>query len=120
KKLTLHFSRTKDLLGVSIDHAEQISFLTSLGMSLVEQTPGVCMFKIPTWRVDMKREVDLIEEVGRLYGVDKIPSTPPRGALGSNAFDSVYDQIGEMRRILTGLGLNESQGQTLVAKQDCR
>jgi phenylalanyl-tRNA synthetase beta chain len=70
--------------------------------------------------VDIKREVDLIEEVGRLYGIEKIPSTPPRGALGANAFDSVYDQIGEVRRILTGLGLNEAQGQTLVARQDCR
>ena len=45
-------------------------------------------FQIPTFRVDLKREVDLIEEVGRLHGVDKIPSTPPRGAIGTNAFDS--------------------------------
>jgi phenylalanyl-tRNA synthetase beta chain len=66
----------------------------------------------------MKREVDLIEEVGRLYGIEKIPSTPPRGALGSNVFDSVYDQIGEARRILTGLGLNEAQGQTLISSAE--
>ena len=52
-------------------------------------------FSIPTWRVDLKGEVDLIEEVARLYGVDKIPSTPPRGAIGTNAFDAVYDQIAE-------------------------
>ncbi|HEY1490163.1 MAG TPA: phenylalanine--tRNA ligase subunit beta, partial [Verrucomicrobiae bacterium] len=77
-------------------------------------------FRVPSWRVDLKREVDLIEEVGRLYGVDKIPSMPPRGALGTNEFDSVYDQIGEARRILTGLGLNEAQGQTLVAREECR
>jgi phenylalanyl-tRNA synthetase beta chain len=70
--------------------------------------------------VDLKREVDLIEEVGRLYGIEKIPATPPRGALGANAFDPVYDQIGEARRILSGLGLNEAQGQTLVAKEECR
>jgi len=120
KTLTLHFSKTKDLLGVSIDHADQICFLTKLGMPLVEQTPGVCTFKIPTWRVDLKREVDLIEEVGRLYGIEKIPSTPPRGALGANSFDSVYDQIGEARRILTGLGLHEAQGQTLISKSEVR
>ena len=41
-----------------------------------------------------------------------------RGAIGSNAFDSVYDQIAEARRILTGLGLNEAQGQTLIAKSE--
>ena len=95
-------------------------YLTKLGLNIVKQEPGECTFKIPSWRVDLKREVDLIEEVGRLYGIEKIPSTPPRGALGANAFDSVYDQIGEARRILTGLGLNEAQGQTLVAKEECR
>jgi phenylalanyl-tRNA synthetase beta chain len=120
KEITLHFSKSKDLLGIGISHAEQISFLTKLGLTIVKQEPGECTFKIPTWRVDLKREVDLIEEVGRLYGIEKIPATPPRGTLGANAFDSVYDQIGEMRRILTGLGLNEVQGQTLVAKEDCR
>src|SRR5271170_3507740 len=114
KPITLHFAKTKDLLGIGISHSEQVSFLTKLGLTVTEQTPGICTFKIPSWRVDLKRDVDLIEEVGRLYGIEKIPATPPRGALGANAFDSVYDQISEARRILTGLGLNEAQGQTLV------
>ena len=120
KEITLHFSKTQALLGIAISHPEQISSLTKLGLTVTEQTPGICTFKIPSWRVDLKREVDLIEEVGRLYGIEKIPATPPRGALGANAFDSVYDQIGEVRRILTGLGLNEAQGQTLISKSEVR
>ncbi len=120
KEIKLHFSKSKDLLGIGISHAEQIGYLTKLGLVITKQEPGECAFKIPSWRVDLKREVDLIEEVGRLYGIEKIPATPPRGALGANAFDAVYDQIGEARRILTGLGLNEAQGQTLVAKAECR
>ncbi len=120
KEITLHFAKSKDLLGVGISHHDQIASLTKLGLEIKEQSPGVCSFTIPSWRVDLKREVDLIEEVGRLYGVDKIPSTPPRGALGTNVFDSVYDQIGEARRILTGLGLNEAQGQTLISKSEAR
>jgi phenylalanyl-tRNA synthetase beta chain len=120
KQLSLHFARSKDLLGIGISHAEQVGFLTGLGLTVARQEPGECTFNIPTWRVDLKREVDLIEEAGRLYGVDKIPSTPPRGALGSNEFDAVYDQIAEARRILTGLGLNEAQGQTLISKSECR
>ncbi|HXE42260.1 MAG TPA: phenylalanine--tRNA ligase subunit beta, partial [Candidatus Baltobacteraceae bacterium] len=120
KQIALHFARTKDLLGVGISHHEQVAFLNSLGLETTEQTPGICTFKIPTWRVDLKREVDLIEEVERLYGVDKVPATPPRGAIGSNEFDSVYDQIAEARRILCGLGLNEAQGQTLISKSEVR
>jgi len=118
KQITLHFAKSKDLLGVGISHAEQISYLTRLGLAIARQEPGECTFTIPSWRVDLKRPVDLIEEVGRLYGVDKIPSTPPRGAHGTNEFDAVYDQIAEARRILTGLGLNEAQGQTLVSSAE--
>jgi phenylalanyl-tRNA synthetase beta chain len=120
KQITLHFSKSKDLLGIGISHSDQISFLTKLGLVVTEQSPGVCTFKIPSWRVDLKREVDLIEEIERLHGVEKTPATPPRGAIGANAFDSVYDQIAEARRILTGLGLNEAQGQTLISKSEVR
>jgi phenylalanyl-tRNA synthetase beta chain len=120
KEITLRFSKCKDLLGIGISHAEQIAFLTRMGLAIAKQEPGECTFTIPTWRVDLKRPVDLIEEVSRLFGVDKIPSTPPRGAHGANEFDAIYDQISEARRILTGLGLNEAQGQTLIAKEECR
>ncbi len=120
KEIEFHFQRTTALLGVTISHLDQISYLTNLGLTVVEQTPGVCTFRIPTFRVDLKRDVDLIEEIGRLYGIDKIPATSPRNAIGSNAFDAIYDQIAEARRILTGLGMNEAQGQTLIAREECR
>jgi len=47
--------------------------------------------------------------------VDNVPSTPPRGAIGANAFDAVCDHIAEARRLLSGLGLTETTGQTLVS-----
>jgi len=119
KEIELHFQKTTAVLGVTISHLDQISYLSSLGLTLTEQTPGICKFAAPTFRVDLKRDVDLIEEIGRLYGIDKIPATPPRNAIGSNAFDAVYDQIAEARRILTALGLNEAQGQTLIAREEC-
>lgn len=119
KEIELHFQKTTALLGVTISHLAQISYLTNLGLVLKEQTPGICTFQIPTFRVDLKRDVDLIEEIGRLYGVDKIPPTQPRNAIGTNAYDAVYDQIADARRILTGLGLSEAQGQTLIAHEEC-
>jgi len=62
-------------------------------------------FQIPTFRVDLKREVDLIEEVARLHGVDKIPATAPRGAIGTNGLISVHDEIAEARRDFEWAGL---------------
>ena len=120
KQVNLHYSKTKDLLGIGISHADQVSFLAKLGFSVVAQQPGECTFCVPTWRVDVKRDTDLIEEIERLNGLNNTPSTPPRGALGTNAFDSVYDQISEARRILAGLGLNEATGQTLITKSEVR
>jgi phenylalanyl-tRNA synthetase beta chain len=116
--ITLHFAKTDALLGVGISHAEQLSHLTKLGLTLTAQAPGEATFKIPSWRVDLKQEVDLIEEVGRLHGVDRLPSAQPRGAIGFNEFDSVYDQIFAVRQIMTSLGLYEAQGQTLISKDE--
>src|SRR5206468_1961541 len=82
--------------------------------------PEPAAFRVPSFRVDLKREVDLIEEIARLHGVEKIPSTPPRGAIGTNEFDAVHDEIADARRILAGLGLNEAQGQTLITRSEVR
>ncbi|HTA29191.1 MAG TPA: phenylalanine--tRNA ligase subunit beta, partial [Candidatus Cybelea sp.] len=102
-----------ELLGVDIAPAAQVQFLQRLGLECVDA--AVPAFAIPTFRVDLKCEADLIEEIGRLYGVDKIPATPPRGAIGFSAFDAVHDQIAEARRLLAALGLFEAQGQTLLS-----
>lgn len=145
--ISLRHSKVTDLLGVAIPPADQIRYLESLGLQQVEQSPpgripfveadidtktllkkevitsdqnGGPSFVVPTWRVDLKGEVDLIEEIARLQGVDKLPSTPPRGAIGSHPFDSVYDQIAEARRLLTGMGLGEAQGQTLISDAAAR
>lgn len=112
REITLRHFKTNNLLGVVIPDEDQNGFLERLGL----QRTGDATFRIPTFRVDLKTGVDLIEEIGRLYGVDKIPATPPRGAIGVNAFDAMHDQMAEARRILAGLGLNEAQGQTLISE----
>ena len=120
KEISLRFAKADALLGVAIAPEQQVKLLTSLGLTLAASEAASATFVIPSFRVDLKREVDLIEEIARLHGVDKIPSTTPRGAVGTNAFDAVYDEISAVRRLLTGLGLNEAQGQTLVSLANCR
>jgi len=116
KTITLRPEKVSQLLGIELPADVITRHLTSLGLTVT----APMTFTIPTFRVDLKREVDLIEEIARLHGVDKIPSTPPRGAIGANAFDAVYDEIADARRLLAGLGLNEAQGQTLVSRDECR
>jgi len=120
KTIVLRYAKTDVLLGITIPHAEQVTLLGKLGLGASAQTSETCAFAIPSWRVDLKRETDLIEEIERLHGLEQTPATPPRGAIGTNAFDSIFDQISEVRRILSGLGLNEAQGQTLIANSEVR
>jgi phenylalanyl-tRNA synthetase beta chain len=115
KEVKLRHRKTNELLGVDVPPAESVNHLRRLGLEIVFEAADSCTVRVPTFRVDLKREVDLIEEVGRLYGVDKIPATPPRGAVGAHAFDGVHDEFAEARRMLLGLGLSEAQGQTLIS-----
>ncbi len=117
REIILRHVKVRELLGVEVSVQEQIEFLQRLGLTLVGAEHGVFnTFRVPTFRVDLKSEIDLIEEIARLYGIDRIPSTPPRGAIGSNPFDLVHDELAEARRILAGLGLFEAQGQTLISQ----
>ncbi|PYK97325.1 MAG: phenylalanine--tRNA ligase subunit beta, partial [Verrucomicrobia bacterium] len=125
-QITLRHHKVNELLGTELKPHDIEYHLCQLGLKTLNRkprpvdavaaAPEPVTFRIPTFRVDLKRETDLIEEVARLHGVEKIPATPPRGAVGSNAFDAFYDQIAEARRILIGLGLNEAQGQTLISE----
>ncbi len=129
KQIALRHHKVNELLGIELQPEEIEFYLGQLGLKTAGRkvrpvgAGGLLKpvtFRIPTFRVDLECEADLIEEIVRLHGVDKIPATPPRGAIGANAFDSVHDQIAEARRILTGLGLDEAQGQTLIANAECR
>jgi phenylalanyl-tRNA synthetase beta chain len=117
KQIALRHAKANDLLGIEIPADEQTRFLNRLGIERVSDSASqqTTVFRIPSFRVDVKREIDLVEEVTRLYGVDRIPATPPRGAVGANAYDGVHDQLADARRLLVGLGLFEAQGQTLIS-----
>jgi len=125
RQISLRHHKVNELLGLNLRPEEMEFYLGQLELKLVGRKPRPldaessqaepAIFRIPSFRVDLKRDVDLIEEVARMHGVEKIPATPPRGAIGSNEFDAVHDEITEARKILVGLGLFEAQGQTLIS-----
>ncbi|RME92117.1 MAG: phenylalanine--tRNA ligase subunit beta, partial [Verrucomicrobia bacterium] len=124
RRITLRHHKVNELLGIELRPEEIDYYLGQLGLKKVGAQPRPVdapdapvppsTWEIPTFRVDLKREADLIEEVCRLHGVDKIPATPPRGALGRHEYDAVHDELRAVRQWLTGLGLDETQGQTLI------
>jgi len=104
--LTLRPSYTTSLLGIQIKRAEMAEILTRLGIRVDSEGENL-LVQVPSFRSDLSREVDLIEEIGRIYGYNRFPSTPPetRLQMGEKPPMELYkDQI---RAVLTGLGLDE-------------
>jgi phenylalanyl-tRNA synthetase beta chain len=98
-------ARANALLGVPVPPERGQRILDGLGFVVRESVEGLSA-EIPSWRGDVSREVDLVEEVGRHHGLDKIPSTVPpgRGAEGLRPWQS---RLRAVREALAGAGLME-------------
>ena len=103
--VTLRPERTDVILGYSLDAGEQADYLRALQLEVVD-SDSVLSVTIPTFRPDLEREIDLIEEVGRLAGFDRLAATIPRGVDGSLEFDQALER--RLRRVLVGFGLSEA------------
>jgi phenylalanyl-tRNA synthetase beta chain len=77
KEIVLRGRRVAELLGVAPDPAFIETTLERLGFSLKSNQPGVWRVQAPTFRVDIEREADLVEEIARFFGYDRIPSVVP-------------------------------------------
>ena len=100
--------RCNSLLGMDVPDSAKL--LTRLKL----KPAGGNRWEIPSFRQDLTREVDLIEEVCRMAGIQRIPSRVYGSATRSSAADAAYDELMELRRRLVGLGLFEARTLTLV------
>lgn len=77
--ITLRFAQIKRILGTEIPAEKCIEILENLGFELLGKNEIAAKFKVPSFRmVDVYREIDLIEEISRIYGFDKIDPTLPK------------------------------------------
>jgi phenylalanyl-tRNA synthetase beta chain len=114
-RITLRFGRVPQVLGIDVPEGEAVRILASLGIE--PQGPpsnGRCEFVPPTWRRDVTREIDLIEEVARIHGYDRIPQDVPV-PLEISA-KTVRDRVGEsLRSVLTSAGFFEAVTMSFVS-----
>jgi len=81
QSITLRANRIKRVLGIEIEAEQVEEQLTRLGLEIVSKDADSWQFTVPSFRFDLAIEVDLIEELGRLYGYDKLPETRPQGTV---------------------------------------
>jgi phenylalanyl-tRNA synthetase beta chain len=106
-QVSLRFERARDLLGIQIDDEVILTIFKALGLVLVSRDTVRCVMEIPAYRVDLKQEVDLIEEIARIHGLDKVPSPSPVARIIPGAEDNATRAILACRANLVGLGLSE-------------
>lgn len=101
RSLDFAWEKTEKLSGVAITPQQSITILESLGFSISGNT-----ISIPSWRPDIEGEADIVEEIVRIYGYDKIPTLPlPQDKNNTNRKPSRADSI---RQHLASLGMNEA------------
>ncbi len=108
KTLILRISRTSQLLGIALDAPRIIEVLLSIGFRCKEKDGDTLWVGVPSFRVDVEREVDLVEEVARLIGYNTIPTSLPTVQMSYPEQEKTRMIKAEIGAILTGIGFSEA------------
>lgn len=115
KTVHLRSEEVREVLGCEIKASQIASALTRLGLDVKQHAEGSWKVGIPSFRADLTRPVDLIEEIARIYGYDNIPETLPARApiaIGENPRLALERSV---RRLLCGAGLHEAVTFSLIS-----
>ncbi|MDJ0852633.1 MAG: phenylalanine--tRNA ligase subunit beta, partial [Myxococcota bacterium] len=107
-EVRLDCGRANRLLGTSLEAAEMKVLLGRVGVEAREADAGVLVGTIPSHRNDLHLSQDLIEEVARIHGYDRIPTTVPTGALAPVETPALRARMDGARDALAGAGLLET------------
>jgi phenylalanyl-tRNA synthetase beta chain len=106
KHIEVRYHRVNELLGVSLSGEEMADILVRLGFRVSPARENMIV-SVPSRRRDISAEVDIVEEVGRVYGMHNIPTLPMSGELSRGSLTPPQAQRKHVRHQLAGLGLHE-------------
>jgi phenylalanyl-tRNA synthetase beta chain len=107
KEIILRHRRIADLLGVEVEESFVKKTLSDLEFGVETGQNGVWLVKAPFFRVDIDREADLIEEIARFFGYDKIPSFVPPLKVVEPIPSKNQERLAKLRPLLFHHGFNE-------------
>jgi len=108
RKVTLRKRRVDSILGIEVSEDRIKGILESLGMKVIKTSKGVFEVIIPTYRPDVEREIDLVEEIGRINGYSNIPSIIPSFSTNRSGRNSYQKFRLNVIGLLNSLGYNET------------
>ncbi|MGE7094615.1 phenylalanine--tRNA ligase subunit beta [Pseudomonas fulva] len=106
--VTLRAERIAQMLGMEMDPAQVEQLLNNLGLATEADGAGQWTVNVPSHRFDISLEVDLIEELARLYGYNNLPVRYPQARLAPQARPETRGELPNLRRLLVARGYQEA------------
>lgn len=106
--ITLRAKSVEQMLGLVIEPAEIERLLSALGLGIAAGEAGQWRVEVPSHRFDISLEVDLIEELARLYGYNRLPVRYPQARLAPQPKAEARAHLPELRRLLVARGYQEA------------
>ena len=113
-RIPFSWKRIAAMVGAEISRDRMAEIFQALEIGIEEDNGETAVAVPPSFRLDLEREVDLVEEVARIHGVDNIPAKTPLAKVVPTADDSRVRAISKLRNHLQGLGASEIMNYTLV------
>jgi phenylalanyl-tRNA synthetase beta chain len=107
------------ILGEKLSTLEISRILSRLGFTMLPGSEDTYLVHIPSWRLDIEREIDIIEELARLHGYDKFANTLPAYSAEVRELPDAHKDA-RLRSSLLALGYNEGISLTFISKDDAR
>jgi phenylalanyl-tRNA synthetase beta chain len=108
KQITLRNDRITQMLGMQMGEADVVGYLSGLGLGVTAIGNGQWQIDVPSHRFDISIEVDLIEELARLYGYNRLPVSAPTAALSLAGKPEARGELTVLRRLLVARGYHEA------------
>ena len=115
--VSLRYERLDQLVGIHIQPTTADAILTRFGLAKSDSASRP-HWKIPSYRRDLQREVDLMEEIIRAHGIEKIPSADRSRFTPLSEADRNFDFETKLRRDLIAIGLTEARTSSLIARSE--
>ena len=115
RQIQLRPARVNFILGTAMEATEMVEILTRLGFHVAPADADTYQVTVPTFRADVTREIDLIEELARVYGYDNIPTTLPKGDIPIPEPDVKTEVRQRVKRFLLASGMMEAVNYSFCA-----
>ncbi len=118
KKIDLNLPKIQRLLGCEIPKEKIISILKGLEIGVAKKDKETLTAQIPSHRHDLNREIDLIEEIVRFYGLNNIPAMHPEGKVAPVKRTAQQELSQRLSQAALGLGFNQVLNYSFTSKKD--